>query len=56
LQLDALVSARRQGLLPHDPADTAARVAERRRKLLKHDWVVYAKTPLGGAAEVLAYL
>ncbi|MDD5033823.1 MAG: transposase [Methylococcaceae bacterium] len=30
--------------------------AARRRQLLKHDWVVYAKIPLGGPAEVLGYL
>ncbi len=30
--------------------------AYRRRRLLRHDWVVYAKTPLGGPAEVLDYL
>jgi hypothetical protein len=30
--------------------------AEGRRALYQHDWVVYAKTPLGGPAQVLAYL
>ena len=28
----------------------------RQRQLYKHDWVVYAKTPLGGPAQVLEYL
>lgn len=30
--------------------------AQQRQALWKKDWVVYAKTPLGGAAQVLAYL
>lgn len=30
--------------------------AQQRQALFKKDWVVYAKTPLGGAAQVLAYL
>jgi len=47
LQLDALDSARRQGLLPHDPADTAARVAERRRKLLKQRLGGLCQNPAG---------
>ena len=29
---------------------------ERQRQLYQHDWVVYAKTPLGGPAQVLEYL
>ena len=29
---------------------------QRQRQLCKHDWVVYAKTPLGGPAQVLEYL
>ena len=28
----------------------------RQRELYRHDWVVYAKTPLGGPAQVLEYL
>lgn len=44
-----------------DPAWAAARcdanlTPEGRRALYRHDWVVYAKTPLGGPAQVLAYL
>jgi hypothetical protein len=54
--LDALDTARQSGLLPCDPAAEARAYAERRRHLLKHRWVVYAKTPLGGPAEVLGYL
>ena len=29
---------------------------QRQRQLYQHDWVVYAKTPLGGPAQVLEYL
>jgi hypothetical protein len=54
--LDALDAARQAGLLPRDPAADPKTFATRRRQLLKHDWVVYAKTPLGGPAEVLEYL
>ena len=37
---------------PEDPNLTAAG----RKALYRHDWVVYAKAPLGGPAQVLAYL
>jgi site-specific recombinase XerD len=53
---DALDAARQAGKLPRDPAAAAKDFAERRRNLLKHDGVVYAKTPLGGPAEVLGSL
>jgi hypothetical protein len=54
--LDALAAAHQQQTLQRDPAAEPAAWKQRRRALLKHDWVVYAKTPLGGAAEVLEYL
>ena len=54
--LDALDAARQAGKLALDPADSPEAWAERRRRLLRYDWVVYAKTPLGGPAEVLDYL
>jgi hypothetical protein len=54
--LDALDTARRSGTLPRDPAAEPNAWSLRRKALLKHDWVVYAKTPLGGPAEVLEYL
>ncbi|MDD2806841.1 MAG: IS91 family transposase [Elusimicrobiales bacterium] len=54
--LDALDAARDSSKIPRDPAAEAKGYAERRRRLLKHKWVVYAKTPLGGPAEVLGYL
>ena len=54
--LNALDSAHRRQRIPRDPAAEPAAWSKRRRALLQHDWVVYAKTPLGGAAEVLEYL
>ena len=40
--------------LNRDPQ--AGRWSARRRALLAHGWVVYAKTPMGGPAQVLEYL
>lgn len=54
--LDAMDIAHQADKLPNDPADTAEKWTDRRRRLLRHDWVVYAKTPFGGASEVLNYL
>jgi hypothetical protein len=42
--------------LKDDPADTEAKRSERAQALRRHDWVVYAKTPLAGPAAVLDYL
>lgn len=38
------------------PAATPAGWKSLRAALFRHDWVVYAKQPLGGPAQVLAYL
>lgn len=54
--LDALQRAGRAGLLPHDPADTDISRQDRLVQLKRHDWVVYAKTPLAGPEVVLDYL
>ncbi len=54
--LDALKRAIEAGALPHDPADTQRARRERLQALRRHDWVVYAKTPLAGPAAVLDYL
>ena len=54
--LQALNAAHQGQRIPRDPAAEPAAWAKRRGVLLKHDWVVYAKSPLGGAAEVLEYL
>lgn len=51
----ALQAAEAAGELPRDPADARER-RERRAALWRHDWVVYAKTPLAGPAAVLDYL
>ncbi len=53
--LQALREAVAAGTLPRDPALTQQDRARRVQALRQHDWVVYAKTPLGPAA-VLDYL
>ena len=52
----ALRAAERDGRLARDPARTAAARRARMHRLREHAWVVYAKTPLAGAAAVLDYL
>ena len=52
----ALAAARKQGQIERDPQRDDLAWRERQRRLYKHDWVVYAKTPLGGPAQVLEYL
>lgn len=52
----ALVQARKDRLIGADPQGNENAWRERQRQLYKHDWVVYAKTPLGGPAQVLDYL
>ena len=54
--MQALQQAGTAGALARDPADTAAARAQRIQALRRHDWVVYAKTPLAGPAPVLDYL
>ncbi len=54
--LQALHEAIDAGTLPRDPADTALARRRRTQALRRHDWVVYAKTPLAGPAAVLDYL
>jgi Putative transposase/Transposase zinc-binding domain len=54
--LDALQQAGLDGALPRDPAATALARSQRLQALRRHDWVVYAKTPLAGPAAVLDYL
>jgi hypothetical protein len=54
--LASLVQAHRTGKLEYDPQGQTQAWAQRQRQLYKHDWVVYAKTPLGGSAQVLDYL
>ena len=54
--MDALDAARKAGNLRHAAAqgDTSWRALC--TQLRRHDWVVYAKQPLGGPAQVLEYL
>jgi hypothetical protein len=52
----ALTRAHAKGEIAHDPQGDAKAWKHRLRQLYKHNWVVYAKTPLGGAAQVLEYL
>jgi len=54
--LHALAQAGAAGVLARDPAITATARQQRVRSLRRHDWVVYAKTPLAGPAAVLDYL
>lgn len=54
--LAALAKAHTTGELAHDPQSDGAAWAQRLKELYRHDWVVYAKTPLGGPAQTLEYL
>jgi len=54
--LQALQEAVAAGTLPRDPALTQEDRSQRAQALRRHDWVVYAKTPLAGPAAVLDYL
>jgi hypothetical protein len=54
--MQALAQAGHSAALPRDPAGTPHARADRARALRRHDWVVYAKTPLAGPAAVLDYL
>jgi hypothetical protein len=52
----ALVAAHKVGSIENDPQWDAPAWNQRQKELYKHSWVVYAKTPLGGPAQVLEYL
>ena len=54
--VQALQQACHAGVLVRDPADTALARRQREHLLRRHDWVVYAKTPLAGPGAVLDYL
>ena len=51
-----LVGAHGDGHIDRDPQGDAPAWHQRQRQLYKHDWVMYAKTPMGGPAQVLEYL
>jgi hypothetical protein len=52
----ALAAAHQGAQIEHDPQGSETAWRARQRQLYRHDWVVYAKTPLGGPAQVLEYL
>ena len=52
----ALSAAHRGGQIERDPQQHDEPWRARHKQLYQHDWVVYAKTPLGGPAQVLEYL
>jgi Putative transposase/Transposase zinc-binding domain len=52
----ALAQAHQAGCIERDPQGEEGRWRDRQCHLYQHDWVVYAKTPLGGPAQVLEYL
>jgi Putative transposase/Transposase zinc-binding domain len=52
----ALQEARQNGQLPRDPQGDSTAWRKRHAALYRHDWVVYAKTPMGGPVQVLEYL
>jgi hypothetical protein len=54
--LAALGKAHATGEIARDPQGAPAQWAIRLKELYRHDWVVYAKTPLGGPAQTLEYL
>lgn len=54
--LQALMQAEQSGALPRDPAQTERQRHQRLAALRRHDWVVYAKTPMAGLAAELDYL
>jgi hypothetical protein len=54
--VEALGDARKAGGLSYDAAKSDASWRVLLAALYRHDWVVYAKQPLGGPAQVLEYL
>ena len=54
--LAALQAAHECGQIPNDPQRANVDWGKRHQALYRHNWVVYAKTPLGGPAQVLEYL
>jgi hypothetical protein len=54
--IDALKQARSEGRLRHGETDGDGHWRKLLIDLRRHDWVVYAKQPLGGPAQVLEYL
>jgi hypothetical protein len=54
--MQALTQAHKSGQIARDPQSALTDWCQRQKQLYKCDWVVYAKAPLGGPAQVLEYL
>ncbi|MBI3902456.1 MAG: IS91 family transposase [Nitrosomonadales bacterium] len=54
--MDALASTRQRGAFANDETLTTSGWRDLTTQCYRHDWVVYAKQPLGGPAQVLEYL
>jgi len=52
----ALALAHKDGKIERDPQGQDPDWRSRQRQLYRYKWVVYAKTPMGGPAQVLEYL
>ncbi|MFZ2393323.1 IS91 family transposase, partial [Rhodoferax sp.] len=52
----ALTAAHTSHQIERDPQGAQLDWCQRQKQLYQHDWVVYAKAPLGGPAQVLEYL
>ena len=52
----ALAQARKDGQIGRNPQSETPAWGKRQRQLYRHDWVVYARAPLAGPAQVLEYL
>ena len=52
----ALQEAHQTGQIPRDPQRDSCAWRKRHAGLYQYSWVVYAKTPMGGPAQVLEYL
>jgi len=52
----ALQWAHEHNAIERDPQGASHDWRQRQKQLYQHDWVVYAKAPLGGPAQVLEYL
>ena len=54
--MQMLTAAHQSGQIERDPQGAHPDWSKRHKQLYRHDWVVYAKAPLGGPAQVLEYL
>jgi len=54
--MQALTAAHKDKQIDCDPHGAYPDWCQRQKQIYKHDWVVYAKAPLGGPAQVLEYL